>query len=34
MTRARPVLQSKRLRQFLGEVPGNTSMRKPLLMPP
>jgi hypothetical protein len=30
--RARPVLQSKRLRQFLGEIPSSTTMRKPLLM--
>jgi hypothetical protein len=30
--RARPVLQSKRLRQFLGEHEGVSSMRKPLLM--
>jgi hypothetical protein len=30
--RARPVLQSKRLRQFLGEVPSSMPMHKPLLM--
>jgi hypothetical protein len=30
--KARPILQAKRLRQFLGEFPGSTTIRKPLLM--
>jgi hypothetical protein len=30
--KARPILQSKRLRQFLGEFPGITTLHKPLLM--
>lgn len=30
--KARPILQAKRLQQFLGEVPGITTMHKPLLM--
>jgi hypothetical protein len=30
--KARPVLQSKRLRQFLGEYEGNSRVHKPLLM--